>query len=100
MRAFAGCLLLGLCSACTPQYAGPPSPTPAPAAQVPLDKLFPSPAPATGRYQIMNGTPELTRNIMLLDTWTGDTWIICGNKDGPTGWCVMDRDYEQAKASR
>jgi hypothetical protein len=34
-----------------------------------------------GRYQIVNGTPELTRNIMLLDTWTGNTWIVCEDKE-------------------
>jgi hypothetical protein len=48
-----------------------------------------APAP-TGRYQIANGTPELSKNIMLLDTWTGETWIICGgNGVSATSWCPV-----------
>lgn len=43
-----------------------------------------------GRFQIVNGTPEMTRNIMLLDTFTGDTWILC-TTEGATGWCRMPR---------
>lgn len=46
-----------------------------------------------GRYQIVNGTPEMTRNIMLLDTATGNSWIICGDKDGVSHWCEMDRGH-------
>ena len=30
-----------------------------------------------GRFQIVNGTPDVARNIMLLDTVTGDTWLFC-----------------------
>jgi hypothetical protein len=44
-----------------------------------------------GRYQIVNGTPEMTRNIMLLDTVTGDTWVVCGNEKETTGWCPLLR---------
>jgi hypothetical protein len=44
---------------------------------------------AGGRYQIVNGTPEMTRNIMLLDTEMGRTWIICTLGDSSTGWCPM-----------
>ncbi|WP_310569323.1 hypothetical protein [Gemmatimonas sp.] len=45
-----------------------------------------------GRFVIVNGTPELARNIMLLDTQTGRTWIACTAKDvGSTdsNWCSM-----------
>src|SRR2546425_11565329 len=43
-----------------------------------------------GRFQIGNGTPDMTRNIMLLDTVTGDTWILC-TTEGATGWGRMAR---------
>ncbi len=43
-----------------------------------------------GRFQIVNATPDQTRNIMLLDTVTGDTWLTC-TSDGATGWCPMSR---------
>src|SRR6266540_2083884 len=44
-----------------------------------------------GRFQIVNGTPALVRNIMLLDTVTGDSWILCEMGGGTTGWCKMRR---------
>lgn len=98
MRALAAAAVL--CAvACEPVQ----KPTPSPRSgwdTVAADTLFPRASPATSRYQIVNGTPEMTRNIMLLDTWTGDTWIICADKTGLSAWCAMDRDYEQAKASR
>jgi hypothetical protein len=50
---------------------------------------------ANGRWQIVNGTPEMTRNIMLLDTQTGDSWINCSDSKGATNWCSMSRGYEQ-----
>ncbi len=53
------------------------------------------PKTENGRWQIVNGTPELAHNIMLLDTQTGDTWITCGNKES-TDWCSMSRGYVQA----
>jgi hypothetical protein len=43
------------------------------------------------RYQIVDGTPELAANIMLLDTWTGESWEVCHNSDGESGWCPMPR---------
>lgn len=49
----------------------------------------------TGRYQIVNGTPAMARNIMLLDTWTGTTWITCENEQDGTNWCAMSRTYTQ-----
>jgi hypothetical protein len=48
-----------------------------------------------GRWQIVNGTPELARNIMLLDTQTGDSWINCADSKGAVNWCSMARTFEQ-----
>lgn len=48
-----------------------------------------------GRFQVVNGTPEFAKHIMLLDTQTGNTWIVCGGEGGPTNWCAMSRDFEQ-----
>lgn len=48
-----------------------------------------------GRWQIVNGTPEMSRNIMLLDTQTGDSWITCADSKAGTNWCSMSRTYEQ-----
>lgn len=48
------------------------------------------PAPsAPGRFQVVNGTPSLTRNIMLLDTATGRTWVVCGDENVASAWCAM-----------
>ena len=44
-----------------------------------------------GRWTIVNGTPEQARNIMLLDTATGETWVVCESADGSTGWCRLER---------
>lgn len=44
-----------------------------------------------GRYQIINGTPAMAQNIMLLDTATGQSWITCNNEKGGTGWCLLFR---------
>ena len=50
----------------------------------------------SGRFQIINGTPEMTRNIVLIDTETGRTWLMCDTKGVSltaavvdTGWCAM-----------
>jgi hypothetical protein len=44
----------------------------------------------TGRFQIVNGTPEMAHNIMLLDTWTGRTWMTChDSSSGNDGWCPL-----------
>jgi hypothetical protein len=47
---------------------------------------------ADGRYQVVNGTPALSKNIMLLDSVTGSTWMMCSNGDevhGDYQWCEM-----------
>lgn len=59
--------------------------------------LKPIETPPNGRYQIVNGTPEMTRNIMLLDTQTGKTWIICTGSDGATWWCTMQTGEQTGK---
>jgi hypothetical protein len=45
----------------------------------------------SGRYQVVNGTPEMARNIMLLDSATGETWIACIGEGGASNWCHMVR---------
>jgi hypothetical protein len=47
-----------------------------------------------GRFQIVNGTPEMTRNIMLLDSTSGESWIVCTDEGGTSGWCQMTRFKE------
>lgn len=47
--------------------------------------------PDVGRYQIVNGTPDLAANIMLLDTITGDSWVKCSSPDTGSLWCRMSR---------
>jgi hypothetical protein len=52
----------------------------------------PQPAPVpVGRFQIVNGTPEMTQNIMLLDTLTGDSWVICNGGGGKTNRCRIEK---------
>jgi hypothetical protein len=64
----------------------------------------PQPAPSRvvasgyGRFQIVNGTPELTRNIMLLDTETGESWITCTDSDNSSLWCHMERSSARSVA--
>lgn len=61
--------------------------------EAPAREPTPAPSPAA-RYAVVNGTPQMTRNIMLLDTETGRTWIICGGNDAGTvpSWCPMARE--------
>ena len=73
-----GALALAASLPANPQSQNPPRST-----------LKPIESEPNGRYQIANGTPEMTRNIMLLDTQTGKTWIICEGADG-TAWCAMN----------
>jgi hypothetical protein len=51
----------------------------------------PSPLKEIGRFIIVNGTPDTSRNIMLLDTVTGASWILCHDKDNGDGWCRLFR---------
>jgi len=44
-----------------------------------------------GRWQIVNGTPEQAGNIMLLDSATGQTWVICTDEQGTRIWCSLER---------
>lgn len=54
---------------------------------------------ASGRFLIVNGTPEFSNNIMLLDTATGDSWIYCAHQNGVSGWCFMPRSSTPAGKS-
>lgn len=42
----------------------------------------------TGRYQVVNPTPDRAMHIMLVDTQTGQTWMIC-MVEGESQWCPM-----------
>jgi hypothetical protein len=43
-----------------------------------------------GRWQIVQGPPTGLYRTFLIDTMTGDTFIVCGNKDEAVeGWCRM-----------
>lgn len=46
-----------------------------------------------GRFQVVNPTPEFAKNVMLLDTESGRTWILCTTSDTATAtdsnWCPM-----------
>jgi hypothetical protein len=48
-----------------------------------------SPPQDTGRFQIVDGTPEYAMNIMLIDTWTGNSWQTCRDSNGTDGWCPL-----------
>src|ERR1700722_7074417 len=67
---------------------------PNPQGQIP-SRSTPKPieTPPIARYQIVNGTPEMTHNIMLLDTQTGKTWIVC-TIDKEDSWCAMHQYQE------
>ena len=43
-----------------------------------------------GRWQIVQGPPTGLYRTFLIDTMTGDTFIVCGSKDDKVeGWCPM-----------
>jgi hypothetical protein len=74
-------------------------------AQRPLNSIAaPAIAPArsagqdVGRFQIVNGTPALAANIMLLDTVTGDSWVSCNSEKGMM-WCAQPRSDAPAVKS-
>ena len=43
----------------------------------------------TGRWDIVNGHPGTARNIMLIDTFLGDTFVACTRGVGASSWCTM-----------
>ena len=45
-----------------------------------------------GRYEVINGTPGMTRNIMLIDRKTSSTWLFC-DIDSSSAWCPMGKDF-------
>jgi hypothetical protein len=43
-----------------------------------------------GRWQIVQGPPTGIYRTFLIDTATGATFIVCGNKDKDVeGWCAL-----------
>lgn len=55
-------------------------------AAAPQPPLFP-----LGRFLVVNPTPDLARNVMLLDSATGTTWVGCGKAGEISAWCPMTR---------
>ncbi len=53
-----------------------------------------------GRYQIVNGTPQYAANIMLLDTVTGNSWVMCSGPDVGDQWCKMPQTDNGTKAKK
>ncbi len=57
-------------------------------------KALPASLPKGARFQVMNGTPQFARNIMLVDTESGRVWVVCETKgqqtSTSTNWCAMD----------
>ncbi len=52
------------------------------------------PRAENGRWQIVNPISEVHARTFLLDTQTGDTWMICGDMlKGEAEWCPLDRVY-------
>ena len=58
------------------------------------------PSPVVPRYQIVNPTPDVAIDTMLLDTYTGRSWKLCDMSKNTTtqsvrivdtGWCEMLR---------
>jgi|SRR6266852_7743794 len=77
-------VLLLFCVTAGPQQAKHTQ-TPAP----PLE-----PKAGSGRWQIVNPISEVHARTFLLDTQTGDTWMICGDMlKGEAQWCPLDRVY-------
>jgi len=42
----------------------------------------------TGRFTIVH-SPHLERDTQLLDTWTGQTWVLTETKEGGLSWESM-----------
>jgi hypothetical protein len=46
--------------------------------------------PDIGRWQIVHGPPTGMYRTFLIDTATGASFIVCGDKDkGVEGWCSL-----------
>ena len=59
-----------------------------------LTQTTPNPKAEPGRWQIVNPISEVHARTFLLDTQTGDTWMICGDMlKGEAQWCPLDRVY-------
>jgi len=44
---------------------------------------------AVGRWQVVHGPPTGLYRTFLIDTVTGETFIVCGDPKGVEGWCRM-----------
>ena len=56
-----------------------------------LGRAAPTPEPKVdvGRWQIVQGPPTGLYRTFLIDTATGITFIVCGEKGGPEYWCHL-----------
>lgn len=64
---------------------------------VPPTTQAPAAAAELGRFQIINGTPQFARTTMLLDTVTGESWILCSTPEAGDAWCAMPRMADPTK---
>jgi hypothetical protein len=49
-----------------------------------------------GRWQIVQGPPTGIYRTFLIETGTGETFIICGAKDGPEYWCPVTQAKQRS----
>jgi hypothetical protein len=83
-------LLLAITAACN---------SPDRASNVPsIPPPTPMPAPEIGRYQVLNVTSADMRGAMLVDTVSGQTWLLCQAERGVQNWCQVQYSEGLAKA--
>lgn len=51
----------------------------------------PRPSELIGRFQLVSGVSGVPGEVMLLDTVTGMTWLLCEPEAGKKAWCGMAR---------
>jgi len=99
--AIVGLLLIPMVGCYKPNYKAMPSPAgpvvispnqlPRQAGRPSLDQIFSENEIKPGRYAIFH-SPHIERDTMLLDTATGDSWVLTeAYKDGPLFWQLMPR---------
>jgi hypothetical protein len=76
--------VLGLLGVASPGRASPPS----------------EPRVLVGRWQIVQGPPTGLYRTFLLDSVTGESFIICGEQSGPEYWCPIGRAAQKSPPMR
>lgn len=74
------------------------------AGQAPAVAAPSTPAPTSGRFQVI-ATNDTIAKVILLDTTTGESWTLClMDGDDKTlyvkQWCVLERVTNRAAASK